>query len=66
PYQVELEAHIKELFYHSKASYGSLRIAKNLQSIGYQIGRYRARSLMRELGLKVKNTKHYKVTTDSR
>ena len=66
PYQAALEAHAKELFDYSKASYGSRRIAKNLQAVGYQIGRYRARSLMRKLGLKVKNTKRYKVTTDSR
>ena len=66
PYQAALEARIKKLFDHSKASYGSRRIAKNLQSVGYRIGRYRARSLMQKCGLKVKNTKRYKVTTDSR
>ena len=66
PCQAALEACIKKIFARSKASYGSRRIAKNLQSVGYRIGRYRARSLMRKLGLKVKNTKRYKVTTDSR
>jgi len=66
PYQAALEARAKELFDYSKASYGSRRIAENLQSVGYRIGRYRARSLMRKLGLKVKSPKRYKVTTDSR
>jgi len=66
PYQANLEARIKDLFDYSKDTYGSRRIAKNLHSFGYLIGRSRARSLMRKLGLKVKNTKRYKVTTDSR
>jgi len=65
-YRAALEACIKELFDHSKASYGSRRIAKNLQSVGYRIGRYQARSLMRKFGLKVKKTRRYKVTTDGR
>ena len=66
PWQTALEDRTKEIFDYSKASYGSRRIAEYLQSVGYRIGRYRARSLMRKLGLKVKNTKRYKVTTDSR
>ena len=64
--QASIERHIKVVFEQSKATYGSRRISKKLNSEGHRIGRYRARSLMRKLGLKVKKTKRYKVTTDSR
>jgi putative transposase len=37
-----------------------------LRDEGHQIGRYKVRRLMRELGLKAKAPKRYKVTTDSR
>ena len=65
PYEVNLEDRIKTIFDQSRATYGSRRIAKKLQSEGYRTGRYRARSFMRKLGLKVKKTKRYKMTTDS-
>ncbi len=41
-------------------------MSKKLKEDGYAIGRYRARSLMKELGLKVKSAKRYRVTTNSR
>ena len=66
PYKVTVQDRIKAIFDHSKETYGSRRIVKKLQSEGYPTGRYRARSFMRKLGLKVKKTKRYKVTTDSR
>ena len=66
PYKAAVENRIKAIFDHSKGSYGSRRIAKKLQSEGYQTGRYQARNFMRKLGLKVKKSKRYKVTTDSR
>jgi len=66
PYEVNLKDRIKTIFDQSNETYGSRRIAKKLQSEGYQTGRYRARSFMRKLGLKVKKTKRYKMTTDSR
>jgi len=61
-----LEARVKNIFNNSKGTYGTRRIAKKLQSEGYHIGRYQARSLMRKCALKIKKTKHYTVTTDSR
>ena len=66
PLQTPLEARIKVVFEQSKATYGSRRMREKLRSEGHRIGRYRVRSLMRKLGLKVKKTKRYKVTTDSR
>ena len=38
---------------------------EQLKKDGFEIGRYRVRSLMRKLGLKAKEPKRYKVTTDS-
>jgi transposase InsO family protein len=63
--QEELESRIKAIFLASGKTYGSRRIAKDLRNEGRQIGRYRARSLMKKLGLKVKFKKRYIVTTDS-
>jgi len=60
-----LGSRIKTIFTTSKGTYGSRRIAKKLQSEGYHIGRYRVRSLMQQLGLKVKKAKHYTMTTNS-
>jgi len=50
----------------SRGSYGTRQIAKNLQSKGYQIGRYRARTLMRKAGVECKQRRRYRITTDSK
>jgi putative transposase len=60
-----LESSIKAIFLASRSSYGSRRISRDLRNEGQEIGRYRARSLMKELGLVVKSKKRYIVTTDS-
>ena len=65
-YQNALNAQIKAIFKESKGSYGSRRVLKKLQSEGYQLGRYKVRRLMRDLGLRTKRRRRYKVTTDSR
>jgi putative transposase len=49
----------------SNHSYGSRRIAKALNALGYPVGRWKARSLMREAGVQFKHRKKYKVTTNS-
>ncbi len=41
-------------------------MAKQLQDNGYQVGRYRARSLMSKADVAVKRKKRFKVTTESR
>ena len=61
-----LKARIGAIFKEHRSKYGSRRIAKQLKNEGHQIGRYKVRRLMRELGLKAKASKRYKVTTDSR
>ena len=60
-----LKARIKSIFTWSRASYGSRRILKQLHAEHYQIGRYKVRRLMRDLGLRAKMRRRYKVTTDS-
>jgi len=65
PIQIALEAKIKEIFKESKETYGSRRMVLKLKSVGYDIGRYRVRKLMKKLGLRAKTPKRYKVTTDS-
>lgn len=53
----------------SKASdhtYGSRRIRKALNALGYPVGRKKTKSLMREAGVFVRYRKRYKVTTNSK
>ena len=49
----------------SKQSYGSRRVLAQLKMDGYDIGRFRVRSLMRKLGLRAKIPRRYKATTNS-
>ena len=53
----------KALFKASRDSLGSRELAKKLREEGFKIGRYRTRTLMRKLKLKVKQRVAYKVTT---
>ena len=55
-----------DIFKEHRSQYGSRRILKQLKDEGHPIGRHRVRRLMRELDLKAKAPKRYKVTTDSR
>lgn len=61
-----LEFRTQLIFKQSRGSYGSRRIAKKLKAEGHRVGRYKARHLMQKLGLKVKVSRRYKRTTDSR
>ena len=56
---------IKEIARGSEHTYGSRRMAKGLQALGYPVGRYQARGLMREAGLWVRYRRRYRVTTNS-
>ena len=66
PTQDILASRMRLIFKHSRRSYGSRRMMPKLRSEGYSIGRYKVRRLMRQLGLKAKAPRRYKVTTDSR
>jgi transposase InsO family protein len=66
PYEDELKTRIQMIFKQHRSKYGSRRITEQLKAEEHQIGRYKVRRLMRELGLKAKAPRRYKVTTDSR
>jgi transposase InsO family protein len=56
---------VKEIDVASDHNYGSRRMQKALNERGYTVGRYKARSLMKEVGVQVRYRKKYKVTTQS-
>lgn len=64
-YGLALLATVKEIFESTQGSYGSRRMSRALRESGYNIGRYQARSLMRQCGLQVRLTRRFKVTTKS-
>ena len=66
PGEVMLEAKIKEIFIEHKGSYGSRRIVRELKNQGYPIGRFKVRRIMRQLNLRAKTPRRFKLTTDSR
>jgi transposase InsO family protein len=61
-----LLAEVRHIHEKSRRTYGSRRMAISLQSKGYSVGRYKARSLMKKAGLKVRAPQRFKTTTDSR
>lgn len=65
--QVELIARVKAIAAQTRQSYGSRRMAKQLQAEGYTVGRYRARRLMQQAGVTVhRPAQRRPQTTDSR
>ena len=61
--ELDLYRTAKRLFKRSRGSLGSRQLAKKLRLEGFNIGRYRTRSIMRKLGLVVTQRQAYKVTT---
>jgi len=61
----ELVARVRQIHSHTRGSYGSRRMSGQLREDGYDVGRYRARSLMNKAGVSVKHRKKFKRTTDS-
>jgi putative transposase len=60
-----LLAHIRSAFARSHETYGSSRVTRELQDEGLQVGRRRTARLMRENGLKARQKRRFKRTTDS-
>lgn len=56
---------IKALHKESKESYGSRRISKALKANGYNVGRYKARTMMSENNIVCKQRRRFKMTTQS-
>ena len=50
----------------SKSTYGTRRMSDEVQESGSSCGRYRARTLMNMAGVKARQKKKFKVTTDSK
>ncbi len=57
---------IKDLYFCFKQRYGSPRITVEMKALGYQISRITVAKYMKELGLRSKLSKKFKVTTDSK
>jgi putative transposase len=62
----ELKQEITAIYFASKQRYGSPRITFELNSLGYKISRISVAKYMKELGLRSKLSKKFKVTTDSK
>ena len=58
-------AHIRMHFAASRGTYGSPRIHADLCAAGLSIGRHRTARLMRQNGLKAKEKRRFRKTTDS-
>jgi transposase InsO family protein len=62
-----LVARVKAIAAETRSSYGSRRMAKQLQDDGFAVGRYKARRLMQQAAVTVRRPKPQPpVTTDSR
>jgi len=65
PEHQEMLEWIQDIAEASDDSYGSRRIKKALNCLGYPVSRNKARKLMWEAGVQVRHRKKYKVTTNS-
>lgn len=61
--ELHLYRRLKALFKESRNSLGSRELSRKLREEGFYIGRYRARTLMRRLNLKVRQRVAYRFTT---
>jgi putative transposase len=66
PERAELIDWINKVSNASRHTYGSRRMKKALNALGYPIGRNKTRRLMKEAGVWVRYQKKYKVTTNSK
>ncbi len=62
----KLAADAKAVLKASGKTYGSRRISRALRALGYPVDRHQARTLMRQLGLRVLPNRRFRVTTDSK
>jgi putative transposase len=65
PEHQEMLQWVKKVAKASDYSYGSRRMKKALNALGYPVGRNKARKLMKEANVQVRYRKKYKVTTNS-
>ena len=62
----ELLSEVRRIHKETRGSYGSRRTSTGLRSRGYDVGRYRARTLMKKAGVTVKHSRKFRATTDSK
>ncbi len=62
---IKLGNTISQIHFEHKGKYGYIRIFKQLKNTGISCGKNRVYSIMKNLGLKYKSKKKFKVTTDS-
>ena len=65
PEHQEMLRLVKEVAKASDDTYGSRRMKKALNALGFPISRNKARKLMKEAGVQVRHRRKYKVTTNS-
>ena len=65
PEHQEMIEWVKAIAKSSKYTYGSRRMKKALNALGYPVSRNKARKLMKETNVKAKQRRKYKVTTNS-
>ncbi|WP_410504324.1 IS3 family transposase [Flavobacterium sp. HJJ] len=63
--KITIQEQITLIYFESKQRYGSPRITLELQHFGYKISRITVAKYMKELGLRSKLSKKFKVTTNS-
>lgn len=61
----ELITKVRQIHSDTRGSYGTRRMSGQLRDDGHDVGRYRARTLMKKAGVFVKRRKKFKKTTDS-
>ena len=62
---IVLLSRVRQIHCSSRGSYGSRRMSRQLREDGHNVGRQRARSLMKKAGVAFKYRKKFKKTTDS-
>ena len=65
PIHQEIIEWVQDIAKSSDDTYGSRRMKKALNVLGYPVSRDKARKLMREANVQVRHRKKYKVTTNS-
>ena len=66
PVHTEMLEWVKAIAESSDYTYGSRRMKKALNALGYPVSRHKARKLMREARVRARQRRKYKVTTNSK
>ena len=65
PPDFHLISRVKQIHKQSRQKYGTRRMSEQLRAEGYNVGRYKARNLMKKAGVSYTYKKKFKGTTDS-